>query len=118
MPQNQMPEILSLQYDFIDNGAGDIMMVLERAENNAENPVFYFDGKSGAMLMRRPDQFVALPYIPAEVAKILQNLEKVLIAEMDSEDEISLVYPASVSMTPEGKLPYPPELAALVQDDE
>lgn len=118
MAQNQAPEILSLQYDFIDNGAGDLMMVLEKAENNAESPAFYFDGKSGAMLHRRPDQFIALPYISAEVGKMLKTAEKVLVAEMDSEDEISLVYPAPVSLTDEGKLPYPPELAALTENDE
>lgn len=118
MAQNQTPEVLTLQYDFIDNGAGDVMMVLQKAQNNAENPVFYFDGNSGAMLMRRPDQFIALPYISGETGKMLQKLEKILVAEMDSDDEISLVYPAPVSVTEEGKLPYPPELAALAGRDE
>lgn len=114
MTEKNIPDIYTLQYDFIDNGAGDLMMVIETAEKSPEKGVFYFDGIFQALFKRREDQLVALPHVTAPVRELLSSIEKIIIAEMDDDDEITEVYEVPVVIPENGVLPYPQEIMDLV----
>lgn len=81
-------------YDFLDNGAGDVMLVADASAGDPENPVFSFISEKQAVLRRRLDQILPIPYIPAKILKLLADSKTVLVTEMTAEDEIGAVYTA------------------------
>jgi hypothetical protein len=62
-------------YDFIDNGAGELMMVMDAPEGVAddENAMFVYDGAAQAMLVRNDGQIVRLPVLPTEIRDMLKG---------------------------------------------
>jgi len=75
-------------YDFIDNGAGDLMLIMEPPEGHSDDDdaKFIFDGNSEGMLVRNSGQTVYLPVLPEAICKMLQKLEFILVAEKEAYD--------------------------------
>jgi hypothetical protein len=99
-------------YDFIDNGNGELMMVMDTVEGDAddENAKLIYDGFSEAMLIRNNGQIVHLPIIVEAMIDMLDELETLLITEMDGE-EIADVYEAPIEIINDS-LPLPKEVYA------
>jgi RNA polymerase subunit RPABC4/transcription elongation factor Spt4 len=97
-------------YDFIDNGNGELMMVMDivEGEPDEEKAKFIYDGFSEAMLIRNKGQIVHLPIIVEAVREMLEELETLLITEMDGE-EIADVYEAPIEIINDS-LPLPKEV--------
>jgi hypothetical protein len=97
-------------YDFIDNGEGELMLVMDAPEGTAddENAMFVFDGASQAMLVRNDGQIVRLPVIAQAVRDMLKDgREIILVTEMNGE-EIADVYEARLDIL-NAPLPIPGE---------
>ena len=90
-------EYVHISYDYIDNGAGELMIVMDQPKGAAddENAKVIFDGFHEAMLLRNHNQVVHLPIVPEAVREMLNSLEKILVTEMDDRD-IADVYEAEV----------------------
>jgi len=84
-------------YDWINNGAGELMLVMDKTGGIADddNAKILFDGFQEAMLVRSDSQIVHLPIVAEAVREMLEKLEKILVTEMDGED-IDDVYEAQV----------------------
>jgi len=94
-------QYLYAPYDFIDNGAGELMMVMDvpgAGEADDDLAKFIYDGASQAALIRNSEQIVHIPLIPEEVGKMLNEIKIILITEMEG-DEISNVYEAPVEIS-------------------
>ena len=103
-------EYLNVSYDFIDNGAGELMMVMDAPEGAADddNAKIVYDGKAQAMLVRSSSQIVRMPIITAEVRDMLADgRDKILVTEMNGDD-IHDVYEARLEIL-NAKLPVPEE---------
>lgn len=103
-------EIIDLEYDFIDNGNGDVMMLIQAVPDSPDAPVFYFDGLNAALFKRKDDQIAPIAYIPAKVRKLLTQIEQILVVEMNDDEEFGEVYKAPVIIPENGILPYPQEM--------
>ena len=104
-------EYLRPSYDFIDDGADDLMLVMDACEGTAddENAQFIYDGKSEAMLIRSNGQIVYLPIVAEPVREMLTDGRTILlVTEMDGDD-IDDVYEAQLTVTNE-PLPIPQEV--------
>jgi hypothetical protein len=105
-------QYLHVSYDFIDNGNGELMMIMDAPEDGMEaddeNAKFIFDGFSEAMLVRNGKQIVHLPILKEPVRDMLDELETLLITEMDGE-EIADVYEAKIEIINDS-LPVPKEV--------
>lgn len=110
MSEQKLPDIFTLQYDFIDNGAGDLMLVVESLDGAPQKPAVYFDGFFQALFKRRDDQLIPLPHVTKPVREMMSSYERILITEMDDDDEITEVYEAPIIIPENGVLPYPKEL--------
>ncbi|MDR0502061.1 MAG: hypothetical protein LBH16_01940 [Treponema sp.] len=84
-------------YDWIDNGAGELMLVMDKTAGMADddNARILYDGFHEAMLIKNGSQIVHLPLVAEAVREMLEKLEKILVTEMDGED-IDDVYEAQV----------------------
>jgi hypothetical protein len=103
-------EYLNVSYDFIDNGAGELMLVMDAPEGEADddNAKIVYDGKAQAMLVRSSSQIVRLPILAAEVRSMLEDgRKKILVTEMNGE-EINDVYEAKLEIL-NAPLPIPEE---------
>lgn len=90
-------------YDFIDNGAAELMLVCETVPENPDSPLFYFDGEK-AVLKRKTGQFIVFPFIESAVKKLLDGIEKIMMTEMNGA-EIVRVYEAAVRFVGPDELP-------------
>ncbi|MCL2180104.1 MAG: hypothetical protein FWB83_03165 [Treponema sp.] len=94
-------------YDWIDNGAGELMLVIDKVDGIADddNAKIIFDGFHEAMLVRNDDIIVHLPIVVEAVRDMLQEIKKILVTEMDGDD-IDDVYEAEVEVL-NSPLPIP-----------
>ena len=92
-------EYLHVAYDFIDNGSGELMLVMDKCEGEAddENAKFVYDGFAEAMLVRNSGQIVHFPIIVEAVRDMLGETKILLVTEMDGDD-IDDVYEAPVEI--------------------
>ena len=92
-------EYLHVAYDFIDNGAGELMMIIGMSEGEAdeENAKFVYDGFAEAMLVRNSGQIVHLPIVVEAIRNMLEEVKVVLVTEMDGDD-IYDVYEAPIEI--------------------
>jgi len=92
-------EYVHVAYDFIDNGSGELMLVMDRCEDEAddENARFVYDGFAEAMVVRNSGQIVHLPIVVEAVRDMLEEIKILLVTEMD-DDEIADVYEAPVEI--------------------
>ena len=100
-------EYLHVAYDFIDNGAGELMLVMGKCEGDAddENARFVYDGFAEAMVVRNSGQIVHLPIVVEAVRDMLEEIKILLVTEMDGDD-IADVYEAPVEIL-NNDLPIP-----------
>ena len=100
-------EYIHVAYDFIDNGSGELMLIMDKSEGEAddENARFVYDGFAEAMVVRNSGQIVHLPLVVEAVRDMLEEIPLLLITEMDG-DEIADVYEARVEILNK-ELPIP-----------
>ena len=100
-------EYLHVAYDFIDNGAGELMLIIDKSEGEAddENAKFVYDGFAEAMVVRNSGQIVHLPIVVQAVRDMLEEIKMILVTEMDGDD-IYDVYEAQVEIINDS-LPIP-----------
>jgi hypothetical protein len=83
---------LHTSYDFIDNGAGELMLVMDAPPGDVDeiNARFIYNKAANeGLLVRAKDQIMHLSIVPDAVAKMLLNgLKKVLVTEMYGKDII------------------------------
>ena len=96
---------INVSYDFIDNGEGELMMVMDAPEDVADddNAKFLFDGVSKAMLVRQSNQILNVSIVREDVRDLLNSIKIILVTEMDG-DNIDDVYEAQVEIV--NPLPY------------
>ena len=92
-------EYVHVAYDFIDNGSGELMLIMDKCEGEAddENARFVYDGFAEAMVVRNSGQIVHLPIIVEAVRDMLEEIKILLVTEMDGED-IDDVYEAPIEI--------------------
>jgi len=97
-------------YDWIDNGAGELMLVMDKVDGIADddNAKIIFDGFHEAMLIRNDNQIIHLPIVVEAVRDMLNKLDKILVTEMDGDD-IDDVYEAAIDVL-DSPLPIPGEI--------
>jgi len=98
---------LHTAYDWIENGAEELMLVMDAVEGTADddNAKIIFDGFHEAMLIRSGNQIIHLPIVAEAVREMLKDIEKILVTEMDGDD-IDDVYEAEVEII-NAPLPIP-----------
>jgi len=92
-------EYVHVAYDFIDNGSGELMLIMDKCEGEAddENARFVYDGFAEAMVVRNSGQIVHLPIVVQAVRDMLEEIKILLITEMDGDD-IDDVYEVPVEI--------------------
>ena len=99
--KNKEPQYFHVSYDFIDNGAGELMIVMDapdyETEADDENAKFIYDGFAEAMIIRNSEQIVHLPILVEHVRDMLNKIEIILVTEMNG-DEMHNVYEAKVEV--------------------
>jgi hypothetical protein len=101
-------EYYYVAYDFIDNGNGELAMIMdpppgdtldEYAISDSAAPYarFIYDGDSNAILVRTEEQVVLVPIGAEKVRGLLEKIKTVLIEEMDG-NKISNEYDAPVEI--------------------
>jgi hypothetical protein len=100
-------EYLHVSYDFINNEAGELMLIMDKCAGEAddENAKFVFDGFAEAMLVRNSGQIVHFPIIVEAIREMLGEIKIILVTEMDGDD-IDDVYEAPVNIL-NNPLPIP-----------
>jgi hypothetical protein len=80
-------------YDWIDNGAGELMLVLTAPAGTAdeENAQFVYDGFAEAMLVRNRGQIIYLPDVCQAVRNMLDKIKIITVAEMSDENRRIMV---------------------------
>jgi hypothetical protein len=80
-------------YDWIDNGAGELMLVLNAPAGtpDEENVQFVYDGFAEAMLVRNRGQIIYLPDVCQAVRNMLDKIKIITVAEMSDENRCILV---------------------------
>jgi len=81
-------QFLAVRHDYIDNGAGDLMVIIDPPAGEAEDDGarFIFDGAADAMLIRNKSQIIYLPCLHEDVIKIISKRKDILVAEMNDYD--------------------------------
>ncbi len=74
------------EFNILQNGAGDIMILINARPGGAENPRFVFDGNNSALLYRSRESAVILENIDPEAKTPLQSVDEVLVVELDGEE--------------------------------
>ena len=80
-------------YDWIDNGAGELMLVLNAPAGapDEESAQFVYDGFAEAMLIRNRRQIIYLPDVCQAVRNMLDKIKIITVAEMSDENRCILV---------------------------
>jgi hypothetical protein len=75
-------------YDWIDNGAGELMLVLTTPAGapDEENAQFVYDGFAEAMLVRNRGQIIYLPDVCQAVRNMLDKIKIITVTEMSDEN--------------------------------
>jgi tetratricopeptide (TPR) repeat protein len=88
------PEYVEVSYDFIDNGAGEIMMVMQKPSGEAEEQnARIVTGATGKLaLIRNSKQHVSMPYIPPSISKLMEKCNSIFICEVNNFNEARKYY--------------------------
>jgi hypothetical protein len=75
-------------YDWIDNGAGELMLALTAPAGmpDEESAQFVYDGFAEAMLVRNRRQIIYLPDVCQAVRNMLDKIKIITVAEMSDEN--------------------------------
>ena len=79
---------LHVNYDWIDNGVGELMLVMEAPQGDADefSAEFIYNGTNEAMLKRNSQQIIHLPFVVESLHSMLRSIKKVLVMEMKEND--------------------------------
>ena len=104
--QAQLVNYIHVSYDWVDNGAGELMLAMDAPEGTADDDnarLVYNKFTKEGLLFRQGSQVVHLPIVVDAVAKMLTGgLTQVLVTEMLGDD-IDDTYYAQVEITNENK---------------
>ncbi len=84
-------------YEILQNGAGEIMLVIQQRKGEPDNPHFVYDGGSTALLYRSRESSVFLGNINTEAHQPLKSVNEIVVAEVeDSEVLREYIVPVSI----------------------
>ena len=85
------PETNEGTYEILQNGAGEILIIIKQRRGGPENPRFVYDGGETALLYRSRESSVFLGGINENARQPLKAVDEVLVAEIDG-DEVAREY--------------------------
>ena len=71
------------RYDILQNGAGEILIIIKYREGGPENPRLVYDGGAQALLYRSRESAVLLDAINMAA---LKSVDEVLMVEIEDDD--------------------------------
>ena len=74
------------RYDILQNGAGELLIIIRYREGGPENPRLVYDGGAHALLYRSRESAVMLDNINEEARMPLKSVSEVLMVELENED--------------------------------
>ena len=79
------------RYDILQNGAGEILIIIKHRKGGPENPRMVYDGGSYALLYRSRESSVMLTNINPEARPALRAVDEVTMVEIE-DDEVAREY--------------------------
>lgn len=74
------------KYDLLQNGAGEIMIIINGEDSPPENPRIVYDGGDEMMLYINKTRALMLNSLTIEAQKAMLNVENVLVVEVKDDD--------------------------------
>ncbi len=74
------------RYDILQNGAGEILIIIKYREGGPENPRLVYDGGAQALLYRSRESAVLLDSINMAARQPLKSVDEVLMVEIEDDD--------------------------------
>jgi DNA-binding transcriptional MerR regulator len=74
------------RYDLLQNGAGEIMIIINGEDSPPENPRIVYDGGDEMMLYINKTRALMLNSLTIEAQKAMLNVENVLVVEVKDDD--------------------------------
>ena len=74
------------RYDLLQNGAGEIMIIINGEDSPPENPRLVYDGGDAMMLYINKIRALMLNSLTIEAQKAMLNVENVLVVEVKDDD--------------------------------
>lgn len=74
------------KYDLLQNGAGEIMIIINGEDSSPENSRIVYDGGDAMMLYINKTRALMLNSLTIEAQKAMLNVEKVLVVEVKDDD--------------------------------
>lgn len=76
------------RYDILQNGAGEILIIIKARKGEPENPRIVYDGGSYALLYKNRNSSIMLTNINEKARPILKGVDEVLVVEMKDNDVV------------------------------
>lgn len=76
------------RYDILQNGAGEILIIIKARKGEPENPRIIYDGGSYALLYKNRNSSIMLTNINEKARPILKDVDEVLVVEMKDNDVV------------------------------
>ena len=76
------------RYDIIQNGAGELLIIIKSKKSEPDNPRIVYDGGSYAMLYRNKESSVMLTNISEEARPAIRAVDEVLMVEVKDDDVV------------------------------
>jgi len=91
-------EILSENhYDLFDNDSGEIMLLIDAAKTEPQNPSFCLNEKNKTLELNRGSQTIVLKSLKSRIIKELKSLKELYVCEIDDiNTEVIYAYTADV----------------------
>ncbi len=74
------------RYDIMQNGDGEVLIIINVKPGEPDNPRFVYDGGSDALLYRNTESSIMLTSIAKEAGSAIQLVDEVLVAEIKDDD--------------------------------
>lgn len=85
------------RYDILENGAGEVLIIIKYREGGPENPRLVYDGGPVALLYRSRESAILLDAINENARAPLKSVDEVLMVEIDG-DEVAREYSVPVRL--------------------
>lgn len=76
------------KYEILQNGAGDILIIIAYRQGGPQEPKVVYDGGSAVLLYRNRESSVFLTNVSDEARQPIQYADKITIAEVKGEEVI------------------------------
>lgn len=83
------------RYDILQNGAGELLIIIKYREGGPENPRLVYDGGAHALLYRSRESAVLLDSINTAARQPLKSADEVTMVEIE-DDEVAREYKVPV----------------------